>query len=373
MNVIRNLIVKEFIQIRRDRRMLPIIFIVPILQIIILGYAATLDIKNIGLLVCDLDRTSQSREFVNQFLNSGYFTVVDYVESPNEIDRYLDRSEVTLAIILPRDFSKNILSGRQSEIGLHADGADANTANISLSYATQIITKYSRNILIKKIGDPQTRAPRVSTAPRVWFNPDLRSANFMIPGVIALVLLIITMTLTSVAIVREKEIGTLEQLLVTPMKPYQFIVGKITPFVIIGFIDIALVLNVAVLWFDIPIKGSVVLLFALSALFIMTTLGLGIFISTVAKSQQQAMVIAQFFVFFPFIFLSGFTFPIENMPWIIQQVTYLIPLRYFLEIIRGIILKGAGLDILWQQVLALVTFGVTILTISIIRFRKVMK
>lgn len=373
MNLIRNIIIKEFIQIGRDKRMLPIIFIVPILQIIILGYAATLDIKNIGLLVCDLDRSSQSCEFVGKFVNSGYFNIVDYVESPNEIDKYLDRSEVTLAIILPRDFSKNILSGRQTEIALHADGADANTANISLSYATQIISRYSRNILIKKLSNPQILAPRITAEPRVWFNPDLRSANFMIPGVIALVLLIITMTLTSVAIVREKEIGTLEQLLVTPIKPYQFIIGKIAPFVIIGFIDIALILNIAVLWFDIPIKGSIVLLLALSGLFIMTTLGLGILVSTVSRTQQQAMVTAQFFVFFPFIFLSGFTFPIDNMPWIIQQVTYLIPLRYFLEIIRGIILKGAGLDILWQQALSLVGFGMLILTVSIFRFRKVMK
>jgi ABC-2 type transport system permease protein len=373
MHIIKNMIIKEFIQIRRDKRMLPIIFIVPIIQIIILGYAATLDINNIGLLVCDLDKSTQSREFVNQFVNSGYFNIIDYVESVDDIDKYLDRSEVTLAIVLPRDFSKNVLSGKQSVIGLHADGADANTANISLSYATQIITKYSKNILIKKLASPQILAPRVTAEPRVWFNSDLRSANFMIPGVIALVLLIITMTLTSVSIVREKEIGTLEQLLVTPIKPYQFIIGKITPFVLIGFLNIVLVLSIAVLWFNIPIKGSIILLFFLSGLFIMTTLGLGIFVSTVSRTQQQAMVTAQFFVFFPFIFLSGFTFPIDNMPWIIQQVTYIIPLRYFLVIIRGIILKGAGLDILWQQALALVAFGVIILTFSIFRFRKVMK
>ncbi|MBU1297539.1 MAG: ABC transporter permease [Bacteroidetes bacterium] len=373
MRIIRELIIKEFLQIRRDKRMLPIIFIVPILQIIILGYAATLDIKNIGLLICDLDGSFKSREFVSQFVTSGHFTLLGSVESPKQIDTYLDRSEVTLAIIIPRDFSKKILSGNQADIALIADGSDANTANISLSYATQIISRYSKNILAKKISALPIRIPLISAEPRVWFNPDLRSANFMVPGVIALVLLIITMTLTSVAIVREKEIGTLEQLLVTPIKPYQLIIGKITPYVIIGFIDMALVLTIAVIWFDIPIKGSVILLFGLSALFIMTTLGLGIFVSTISRTQQQAMMTAQFFVFFPFIFLSGFTFPIDNMPWIIRQITYLIPLRYFLEIIRGIILKGASLDILWQQTLALIAFGVVILTFSIFRFRNILK
>ncbi len=373
MRIIRELIIKEFLQIRRDKRMLPIIFTLPILQIIILGYAATLDIKNIGLLICDLDKSYMSREFVSQFVTSGHFTLWGDVENPKQIDTHLDRSEVTLAIIIPRDFSKNILLGRQADIALLADGADANTANISLSYAVQIISRYSKNILIKNSIGPSILTPTISAEPRVWFNPDLRSANFMVPGVIALVLLIITMTLTSVAIVREKEIGTLEQLLVTPIKPSQLIIGKITPYVVIGFIDTALVLSIAVTWFDIPIKGSVILLFGLSALFILTTLGLGILISTISRTQQQAMMTAQFFVFFPFIFLSGFTFPIDNMPWIIQQVTYLIPLRYFLEIIRGLVLKGAGLEILWIQSLALFLFGVVILSVSIFRFKKILK
>lgn len=371
--MIRQMIIKEFLQIRRDKRMLPIIFIVPVLQIIILGYAATLDIRNIGLLVLDWDKSKTSREFVEQFINSGYFDLKNYVENQNDIDKHLDRGEVTLALIIPSDFTKQILSGKQTEIALIADGADANTANISLAYASQILTKYSRNILMKRFVNAKGVTPQVSAEPRIWFNPDLRSANFMVPGVIALVLMIITMTLTSVSIVREKEIGTLEQLLVTPIKPHQFIVGKIIPYMIIGFINIIFVLTIAVLWFEIPIKGSVVLLFILSGLFVLTTFGLGIFISTVSKTQQQAMITAQFFVFFPFIFLSGFTFSIDNMPWIIQQITYLIPLRYFLEIIRGIILKGVGLETLWLQVVALITFGIGILTFSIIRFRRIIK
>ncbi len=373
MNKIRQMIIKEFIQIRRDKRMLPIIFIVPILQIIILGYAATLDIKNIGLVVCDLDNSSISREFYRQFSNSGYFQIIDYVDVPNKVDKYLDKGEATLAIIIPGNFGKKILNGNTVEIALLADGADANTANISLGYASQIINKYSRSILIKKLTLNSINSPGVNIEPRIWFNPELKSANFMVPGVIALILMIITMTLTSIAIVKEKEIGTLEQLLVTPIKSYQLIAGKITPFVIIGFINVVLVLTVAVLWFDIPIQGSVLLLFFLSALFVLTTLGLGIFVSTISQTQQQALITAQFFIFFPFVFLSGFVFPIENMPWIIQQFTYLIPLRYFLEIIRGTILKGVGLEVLWPQMGALIIFGIAILSFSIIRFKKVIR
>lgn len=373
MKVIVHLVIKEFIQIKRDKRILPIIFILPVLQIIILGYAATLDIKNIGLIVLDKDNTDISRTFINQFTNSNYFTLIDYISSENEIDYYLDRGLATLAIVIPKNFTSDILTGRQTQLGIFADGADANTANISIAYVSQIITKYSKNILISRLQNFPVRAPRVSAEPRVWYNPDLRSANFMIPGVIALVLMIITMTLTSVSIVKEKELGTLDQLLVTPIKSHQLILGKIIPYIIIGFINVLLVLTVAVLWFQIPIKGSVLLLFTLSGLFVMTTFGLGIFVSTISKTQQQAMLTAQFFFFFPFIFLSGFTFPISNFPWIIQQITYLIPLRYFLEIIRGIILKGANLYSLLPQTIALFVFGIVILSFSILRFRKVMK
>ncbi len=206
--------------------------------------------------------------------------------------------------------------------------------------------------------------------PRVWFNPDLTSTNFMVPGVVALVLMIVTMTLTSLGIVKEKEIGTLEQLLVTPIKPYQLILGKLIPFVIIGYVDVSIVLAIARFWFNVPMVGNVVLLFALSGLFLLTTLGLGLFISTIARSQQQAMLIAQFFFFMPFLFLSGFTFAIANMPVVIQYVTYVIPLRYFLEIVRGIFLKGTTIVELWPQALALLLFGIAILTLSVLRFRK---
>ena len=372
MKAIREMIVKEFLQIRRDKRMLPIVILAPIVQVILLGYAATVDVKEIPLVVSDMDNSRESRELTARFTNSGYFVVAAYVDHPKKIDEYLDGSVATMAVLIPENFGRNIATGRGTQLQLIADGADANTANISLGYASQITAGYSQSILLSQLLKTSggLMPPQVKVETRVWFNPELRSANYMVPGVVALILMIITTTFTSAGIVREKEIGTMEQLLVTPIKPHQLILGKLLPFVIIGFIDVALVLGVAVNLFGIPLKGSILLLFGLAGLFILTTLGLGLFVSTISHTQQQAMMTAQFFVFFPMIFLSGFTFPIENMPKIIQVITYIIPLRYFLEIIRGLFLKGVGIETLWPQALALLVFGVTILSLSVLRFQK---
>jgi ABC-2 type transport system permease protein len=372
MKVIREMIIKEFLQIRRDKRMLPIVILAPIIQVILLGYAATVDVKEIPLVVSDMDNSRESREFIARFTNSGYFIVAAYVDHPKKTDEYLDGSKATMAVLIPENFGKNIATGRGTQLQLIADGADANTANISLGYASQITAGFSQSILLNQLLKTSggVAPPQLKVETRVWFNPDLRSANYMVPGVVALILMIITTTFTSAGIVREKEIGTMEQLLVTPIKPHQLILGKLLPFVIIGFIDVILVLGVAVNLFGIPLKGSIPLLFGLAGLFILTTLGLGLFVSTISHTQQQAMMTAQFFVFFPMIFLSGFTFPIENMPKVIQVITYIIPLRYFLEIIRGLFLKGVGIETLWPQALALLVFGVTILSLSVLRFQK---
>ena len=371
MKAIRELMVKEFLQILRDKRMLPLVLLAPIIQVILLGYAATVDVKNITLAVYDADESAESRGYLERFTNTGYFTIAGYVDHPDKLDEYLDETRATLAIHIPLGFSRDIGAGKPVKVQLLADGADANTANISLNYAAQITAGYAESLLaerLTRIGG--VSLPRIRAQTRVWFNPDLRSANYMIPGVVALILMIITTTFSAAAIVREKEAGTIEQILVTPIKPYQFMLGKLLPFIIIGFADVILVLGVAVNWFDIPLKGSVLLLFGLCGLFILTTLGLGLFVSTVSRTQQQAMMTAQFFIFFPFIFLSGFTFPIENMPPIIQGITYLIPLRYFIEIVRGLFLKGVGLETLWPQALALLVFGVVILSLSVARFQK---
>ncbi len=372
MKTIYHIIVKEFLQLRRDRRMLGLSFLAPVLQLMLLGYAATTDVKEIPMLVCDQDQTSKSRELINQFVNSGYFVIGAEAHSPNEIDQYIEDGHVWMALVIPTSFSSDLLASRQTSVQLLVDGSDANSANISIGYASQIVSTYSRSIIadVQKRFPQTLRTSRVNPEIRVWYNPDLKSRNFMVPGVLAMVLMIITMTLTSLAVVKEKEIGTLEQLMVTPIKPYQLILGKLLPFIMIGAVDVLLVIIVARFWFDVPLRGSVALLFALSGLFVLTTLGLGLFVSTISKTQQQAMMTAQFFFFMPFIYLSGFAFPIENMPRVIQYVTYLIPLRYFIVIIRGVFLKGIGIAELWPQVIPLWIFGLAILTLSVLRFRK---
>lgn len=369
--IIIEIIKKEFYQVRQDKRMLGVSIIAPILQVVLLGYAATTDIKYSNLVVCDMDRTAESRELIQNFTNSHYFVLKYAVDVPNEVDSYIDNAEASVALVIPQGFSEKVFGRKTAPLQMVFDGADANTANILLGYATQIVASYSQSIVINAASVLQgAKVGRILPEPRVWFNPDLKSQNFMVPGVVALVLMIITMTLTSLGIVKEKEIGTLEQLLVTPIKAYQLILGKLIPFVIIGAFDMLIVLAIARFWFEVPLLGSLPLLFGLSGLFILTTLGLGLFISTIARSQQQAMLIAQFFFFMPFMFLSGFSFPIENMPAVIQWITYVIPLRYFLVIVRGVFLKGSSMAELWPQALALLVFGVSILTLSVLRFKR---
>jgi ABC-2 type transport system permease protein len=373
MRAILNIIRKEFIQISRDRKMLPIIFFAPMFQLIILGYAANLDVKDIPTVVCDLDRSSRSRELVDAFTNSGFFSVVRDVNDIREVDPYIDNGDASLAIVIPIDFSRDLLAGKQAELQIIADGSDANLATTGLAYAEAIVTGYSIKIALKRVrGSPFAKLTGAGIDPqvRVWYNPDLKSRNFMVPGILGLLLMLMTMLLTSLAVVKEKEIGTMEQLVVTPIKPYQLIIGKLTPFAIIGIIDIVLVLLVATFWFDIPVRGSILQLFLLCIVFLMTTLGLGLFVSTVSNTQQQAMMTSTFFVMQPMIFLSGFVFPIENMPKIIQLYTYSLPLRYFFTIVRGIFLKGVGLPELWDEALVLFIFGLAILALSVARFQK---
>ncbi len=372
MRTIAHIIVKEFLQLRRDPRMLALSILAPALQLLILGYAATTDVRLVPIVVWDQDKSSCSRELISQFANSGYFEIEAEVQSLNEIDPYIENGRVWMALVIPPKFGSHLHARRTVAVQLLSDGSDANSATVSLGYATQFLGTYSRSIVSETIekGFRMAKSARVIPEIRVWYNPDLTSRNFMVPGVVALVLMIITMTLTSLGIVREKEIGTLEQLLVTPIRPYQLLMGKLLPFIILGAVDVTLVLAVARYWFEVPMRGSVLLLYGLSGLFVLTTLGLGLFVSTISKTQQQAMLTAQFFIFLPFVFLSGFVFPIENMPHLIQYITYLVPLRYFIVIIRGVFLKGIGIAELWPEALALLVFGVTIFTLSVLRFRK---
>ena len=372
MRNILHIIRKEFLQLRQDKKMFGISFIAPVLQLIILGYAATFDVSNIPTVVCDFDNSPSSRELLRSFTSTGYFTIVGYFDKTSDIDNQLDDGHASIAIIIPRGFEKKIGAGQSAPLQIIADGTETSTAGIGLSYASIIVSQFSQNILLESLikRGSVTMPARVSAEFRVWYNPELKSRNFMVPGVLGLLLMVMTMLLTSLAIVKEKELGTLEQLVVTPIKPYQLIIGKLAPFFIIGVIDVILVVFFASLVFSLPVKGGALLLLFLSLIFLMTTLGLGLFISTISRTQQQAMMTAIFFFMLPMMFFGGFVFPIENMPTIIQYVSYVIPLRYYFIIVRGLFLKGVGLDILWPQALALFIFGSVILSMSVLRFQK---
>ena len=363
------LIKKEFIQIRRDRRMLPILVILPVMQLLILGYAVSSDIKHLATVVCDLDRTQESRAFTDKFATSGYFDIRYRLADERRIRELVDEGKVRVGIVIPPRFAKDLASQQTATVQLLLDGTDSNTASVAQGYVTQIVNAESARILVERVGPKALPPIALDATIQVWFNPDLKSVNFMVPGVIALILTIVTMTMTATSIVKEKERGTIEQLVVSPIRPLQLMLGKAIPFVIIGYADILVVILVGLLWFGVAIAGSFTLLMLLSGLFIMTTLGLGLLISTLSQTQQQAMMLG-FFMNPPLMLLSGFIFPISSMPEPMQYLTYLIPLRYFLVIIRGIFLKGVGLDVLWPQALALLVFGVILLTLSTLRFQK---
>ena len=373
METILTFIQKEFQQLRRDPKMIAINFFAPIFQLIILGYAATLDVRDIPMIVYDMDNSPTSRDFIRKFSESGYFSLAGQALTYADVDRAIDSRGASIAVVIPLNFSNDLISGNQSQLQIIADGSETNSATIGLSYASMIVQQYSENIIIKKFEAVKGKGGRpamIDPLVRVWYNPELKSRNFMVPGVLALLLMVLTMILTSLAIVKENEAGTMEQLIVTPIKPYQLVIGKLAPFFLIGIVDIVFVLLVATLWFGVPLKGSAVLIFVLCMVFQMTTLGAGLFVSTVSRTQQQAMLTSVFFVILPMMFLSGFVFPIENMPAVIRWFTYIIPLRYFFVIIRGVFLKGVGLRELWGESAALLGFGIIVLTVSILRFQK---
>jgi ABC-2 type transport system permease protein len=372
MSRIGHIVRKEFQQLRRDRRMLRIVFLAPVIQLVIMGYAADLDVRKIPTVICDQDLSRASRELVGSFLHSGYFTDAARVGSPGQIDRYLLRGQASAALVVPRGFGDELAEGNTAALQLIADGSESNVAIAALNYATVITARQAEGAVRERLqrAGLSVRPAQLDVEPRVWYNPELKSRNFMVPGILAELLLLLTMLLTSLAIVKEKETGTLEQLIVTPVRPFELVLGKLLPFAAVGFIDIVLVLLVALLLFGIRVHGSLLLLFGLSGVFLLTSLGLGLLVSTVSRSQQQAMMTAVFFVMLPMVMLSGFVFPIENMPLPIRLLTYLMPLRYYFVIIRGLFLKGSGLAELWDQALVLAGFGAAILGLSALRFRK---
>lgn len=367
------IIKKEFLQFKKDRKMFIISIISPILQLIMLGYAANIDIKDIPIVICDRDHSVMSRRYSDSLTNAGYFIKIDSIGQMDEIDDYIGQGKASIGIVIPENFEKNIIKGKTAQILSIIDGADSNIATIGMNYLSIITAQYNQKLTIQKmefIKGLNINPKKINPEIRVWYNPELKSRNFMVPGVLGMLLMVITLMLTSLAIVKEKEIGTLEQLIVTPIKPYELIFGKLIPFTIIGIIDIILVFIVTILWFGIPIKGNIFLLFGLSIIFLISTLGLGLFVSTVASNQQQAMITSMFFLMMPMMFLSGFVFPIENMPKVIQWITYAMPLRYYFNIVRGIFLKGNDFCDLWVDALMLLILGIIIFVISVLRFKK---
>lgn len=364
------LVWKELLELKADPRLFGLVIVAPILQLFLLGYAATTDIRDVPVVVADADRSSASRDLIARFEASPNFSIAGVVTSTREIDPWLERGRAWMALDIPAGFGATLGRGAPQSVQVVADGTDANSTTVALGYATNLIAGYSQELAARRLPPGVTRRGGIEPRVRVWFNPRLESREFMLPGVLALLLLVITTNLSSMGIVREKELGTLEQLNVTPLRRWELIVGKLLPYALVGMIDVCLVLGTAVLWFQVPLRGSVALLFGLTAIYLLTTLGLGLFVSTISSTQQQAMMTTTFFLLTPMIYLSGFIFPIENMPVVIQWFTYLIPLRYFLVILRSIFLKGVGMETLWPQVLALTAWGLAILALAIARSTK---
>jgi ABC-2 type transport system permease protein len=362
---------KEFKQIFRDPRMKTTIFAGPVIQLIIFGYAATTDITYIPTAIYDLDNTKESRELTREFTYSKYFVVQNYIYTDAEQKDLIDKAKVNVVLRFDRGFARDLNSNKQATLQMIVDGTDSNTAGVILNYTNTIIQRYSYDLLKTEANDylQQTEFPSVDLRDRAWFNDNLVSRNYYLPGVIAMIVTIMTLLLSSMAIVREKEIGTMEQLIVSPIKPFELILGKTAPFAVIALVQVIMITSVGVLWFHVPIRGSLVFLFICTMVYLLTSLGFGLLISTVSSTQQEAMM-SVFLFYFPALLLSGFAYPIANMPDIIQKITYLYPLRYFLVILRGIFLKGVGIEILWPQLVALLVMGVCVLGISSMRFQK---
>lgn len=378
---IRWIMWKELRQVLREPRLRAMLFLPPMIQLLVFGFAVNLDVENARIGWMDLDRTPQSRELLAAFEGSRRFTVVAAPRSDREFQELLDRGEADAVVRVLPGFGGDLLRGRETAVQVLVDGSNSNTASIVANYAGQAIARFSAEWLgtqqrirltaqtLAAGGPVYPAPPRLADQPRVWFNAALRSRNYYIPGVVVNIVTLITLSLTAMAIVREKEIGTMEQLLVTPLRPVELILGKTLPFAAIGFFDTALVVTAALAIFSVPFRGNLLVLFFATSLFLLSTLGAGLFLSTVARTQQQAMM-STFLFFMPFFLLSGFTFPVRNMPVVIQYLTLLNPVRYFVDIVRGVFLRGAGLEVLWPQLLGLGLFGSAVLTLSVLRFHK---
>ncbi len=365
---------KEFIQIGRDWRTLAVVIVLPVLMLILYGYAINFDLKHLALGVRDEDGTAASRDMAGAFTRSVYFDVRAYLESPREETRALDRGLVKAVLVIPRGFAADLAAGRAGQVQLLVDGADSTTATTGIAYAEAIFQEHSSEVTIeavrkKGIIDVDNFVP-VDLRARFWYNPEQKSVNYIVPGLIAVIMMMMSSLLTAMTVVREKERGTFEQLIVSPLRPWELMLGKLLTYVVIAFVDVVLVIVAGRALFAVKFAGSPALLLALSSVFLMAALGIGLLISVVSPTQQTAMTIAMLASQLPSILLSGFVFPISAMPRPVQWLTNVIPARHFLVIVRGIFLKGAGLVYLWRPALILLGFGLLFLGVSSRRFKK---
>ena len=365
---IRELVRKEFIQLFRDKKNRPILIITPIIQLLIFGYVVNYDIKDIRVVLLDQARTRESRMLTDAFQANKIFRITHFSNDAGEPDRLLLAGTVDLAVKVAPDFSEKIRKGETADIQILADGSMSNMASVRIAYTMSVLDRLNRQLL-RELHPQRLEYGEVDARIRTWYNPNLDSQHFFVPGIIAFLIMLISLLFTSMAIIKEKEAGTMEQLIVTPLKPIELIVGKTIPYIIISLTQMAVVTALAIWWFELPLAGSVTLLLLAACLFLLSTLGVGLFISTISSTQQQAMMTTFFFIL-PFFMLSGFVFPIANMPEFVQWLTYLNPLRYFLVIIRGIFLKGVDLHVLWPQFVYMTVLGLIVFTAAIVRFRK---
>src|SRR5919197_823277 len=372
---LKQMLIKEFIQAFRDKRTRFILFGPPLIQMLVFGYAANYEIRHVPTVVVDFDRTQESRELVSRFSSSPYFDVQRQLSDSQQVVDLLDRGDTVVALRINAGFSENLRKGQTAPLQVIVDGTNSNTALIASGYVSQIAQGFAQDYQqdrLQRISPMLVeRTPRVQLEQRPWYNADLKSRWFFVPGVICSLTLVLVTTLTAFAVVREREIGTLEQIMVTPIRPVEFILGKTIPFFLIGLIDVALIATLGTLWFGVPFRGSLAVLFVGTVVFLLCQLGVGLLISTISSTQQQAMITAFFFIM-PAITFSGFGFPISTMPQWLQKLTYLNPLRYFLVVVRGVYLKGVGLDILWPQLAGMATLALAVLSLSIFRFHKAM-
>ena len=388
MHALLHVIIKEFLQLRQDKKMIPVMIVGPLVQLLALGYAANMDVSDIPMVLVDQDRSSESRNLVQRFTGSGSFEVVGAEDTVDRIEPWLVEGRAQIALVIGSGYGEAVAGDIRARVQVIADGTDSNSAVVGLGYASRIVagvsgelfrTRLERESLRRARGtldEPSlwpaaaTAIGRIELVPRVWYNPDLKSRWFYVPAVLALVLMLVTMMLPSMAVVREKEIGTLEQISVTPLRPWQLIVGKLVPYAVIGLLDMLLIVALARWIFGVPLRGSLLVLTFFTLLYLLNTLSLGVLVSTAVNTQQQAMMFTAFVFMVPMIYLSGLVFPIENMPRLFQIGSYAIPVRYYGHVLRGVFLKGSGIDVLWPEALALFGIGATVLTLASLRFRK---